>query len=254
MPHLQQGNKTISFGNKRHVVSITNTFQRHSEREHIKNAVRHHLVKLTPQGKIKAREIGKNLPKDRTLKIYFSPSIRTKQTAHYLYRGHNEAGGSAARYFSKGTKGNLGSKRVGEREELMGKHLFRDEKRVQEEYSKVGRDNAKMVRNWIDGDYKDITLSPKIISKDIAKSRVVLGQRAAGMGVKGYQIMNIGHDWQIMALFEFLTKKKFTNIGVTMPLPNEGFTIHHTASGRAILEYQGQKFDVTRALKKARKF
>jgi len=245
---LPQGKKTITFAGKKHAVNITNTFQRHSKREHIKNAVRHHLVKLTPEGKRLAQELGRALPKDRVLKIYFSPSIRTRQTAHYMRRGHVEAGGKAGRYLTKGTKGSKGSKRAGERLELMGKHLFKDEVRVQEEYSKVGRDNARMVRNWIDGAYKDITLSPETVSKDIAKQRVLLGERAARMGVKGYQIMNIGHDWQIMALFEFLTKRKFNKVGVKMPEPNEGFTIHHTASGKSILEYQGKRFDITRRL------
>ena len=246
---MAQIRNRVSFGGKRHSVAISNTFQRHSTREHIKVAVRHHLTKLTPTGKREAFEIGRALPKDRKLKIYFSPSERTRQTAHYICRGHKTAGGKASRYFTKGGKGNAGSKRAGERKELMGLHLFKDEKKVQEEYSKVGRDNAKMVRNWIDGMYKDITLSPQEVSAEITKKRVQLGQRAAKAGAKGYNVMNIGHDWQIMALFEFLVGKKFDRIGVTMPKPNEGFIVHHMASGKAILEYQGKKFDVTKRLR-----
>jgi phosphohistidine phosphatase SixA len=238
----------ILFKGKRHTVAISNTFQRHSTREHIRRAALHHLTKLTPGGKREAFELGKALPKDRKLKIYFSPAARTRQTAHYLYRGHKSAGGKAARYFTKGVRGHLGSKRAGERQELMGVNLFRDEKKVQEEYNKVGRDNAKMVRNWIDGMYEDITRSPRDISAKITRRRVRLGQRAAKAGVRDYNIMNIGHDWQIMALFEFLTGKKFDRIGVTMPKPNEGFTVHHTVSGKAILEYQGRKFDITKRL------
>jgi len=231
----------IKFRGKIHSVLLKNTLQRHSNRKHIRNTEKHHLVVLTKEGKKQAFELGKKMQKKAKLKLYFSPSIRTRQTAFHLYQGFKQAGGKAAKYKH--------AKRKGVRKELLGGNMFPDNVYAQKELSKVGGSNSLMMRNWLDGKYPPEKIaSPQKMAEDIIRKRFGLGQRAARAGVKGYQMLNITHDWQMMAVFERLTGKKFDKAGLRAPKPNEGIIVYHTKEGKAILEYQGKRFEVTRRL------
>lgn len=65
---------------------------RHSERFEPKNLEEIHKASLTPRGKNLAKEFGNTLPKNRTYRLFYSPSERTKETAIKIQEGIHENG------------------------------------------------------------------------------------------------------------------------------------------------------------------
>ena len=70
---------------------------RHSQRYEPKLANENELkeanMELTPLGQEFAKVIGGNLPKDRYVRLFHSPSNRCKVTAEKIYQGFKEANG-----------------------------------------------------------------------------------------------------------------------------------------------------------------
>ena len=234
--------RTIMFRGKRFTVANETLLMRHGKRKRITNPAKNALVGLTLEGKRESYELGQKMPKDKKLKIYYSTSKRTRQTAHHIHRGFKAAGGRVGPFKR--------AKATGARKELLIPNLFMDNKYAEDEFNKVGRDTTKMIRKWIDGEYDPTKIkSPDDISKRM-HNRLALGRRAADRGVTGYRILNVSHDWQILAKLENLIGVKFDKMGFKSPVPNEAFVIYHTTAGKDILEYQGKRFDVTSALAK----
>jgi len=232
--------RRITFNKKRETVANETILMRHAKRFHIRNPAAHHLVGLTLEGKKESFEIGRAMKKDKILKVYYSTSKRTKQTAFHIRRGHKSVGGSVAPYKR--------AKATGVRKELLGKPLFMDGPYSDVEFAKVGRNNNLMIRKWLDGAFDPTKIrSPKEITKDMHR-RLALGRRAANRGIMGYRILNVSHDWQILAKLEHLLGVKFETHGFNSPVPNEAIIIYHTKSGKDILDYQGKRIDITKAL------
>ncbi len=231
----------ITFQGKRHAVANESWLIRHGKRYHIKDTTNHHLVGLTPEGKKESFEVGKSMKKDLKLKTYYSPAKRTRQTAFQIHVGHKSVGGRVAQIKR--------AKATGVRKELIGKGIFVDGKYADGEYAKVNKSTAVMVRKWLNGelDPKKI-LPPEVVTKGIDR-RLALGRRAANRGITGYRILNVTHDWQILAKLEDLLGVKFETHGFQTPSTTTGIIIYHTKSGKDILECQGKRFDITKALK-----
>jgi broad specificity phosphatase PhoE len=237
--------RTIMFQKKRYSVANETLLMRHGKRKKIRNPQKNALVGLTQEGMLESFQLGLEMMQDKKLKTYFSPSKRTRQTAYHIRNGFKAAGGQVG--VAKRAKS------TGTRKELLIPDLFMDNKYAEEEYNKVGRDTTKMIRKWLDGGYDPTKIrSPADISKRM-HNRLALGRRAADKGVTGYRILNVTHDWQILAKLENLIGVKFETHGFKSPVPNEAIVIYHTTAGKDILDYQGKRFDVTSALAKAKK-
>jgi len=233
------------FRGKRFTVANETLLMRHGKRKKINDPRNNHLVGLTKEGAVESFQLGQKMSKDMTLKTYFSPSKRTRQTAYHIRNGFKASGGRVG--VAKRAKA------TGSRDELIVKNLFSDNKYSDEEYTKVGRDTSKMVRKWLDGEYDPTKIKPPAQISEGIQKRVALGRRATNRGITGYRILNVTHDWQILAKLEDLIGQKFDKLGFKSPVPNEAFIIYHTTAGKDILEYQGKRFDVTRAIAREKK-
>ncbi|MDD3083935.1 MAG: histidine phosphatase family protein [Candidatus ainarchaeum sp.] len=234
--------KSITFKNKKLVVKNVSSLQRHSFRKKIRDIIKHDSVGLTNNGKLKAKNVGANFPNDLKLKLYYSPSLRTRQTAYNINVGFKKSGGKVSKYKR--------AKRTGERIELIGKDVFKDNSFAISEFKRIG--SKKMILNWLAGEYPlSKARSPEEMGERIIRRRLAIGSRATNIGLKGNQIINITHDWQILAVLKTFLGKSFFKKNFVSPEPNEGLKIFHT-SKKDILEYQGQRFDVTKKLRKIR--
>jgi len=87
--------------------STISVLLRHSIREKITDRESLQYAPLTTEGKKLAIEFGQLLPKDRTIRIFYSPILRCKETAQCVYKGVIQNRGSALiigeKYFLGGT-------------------------------------------------------------------------------------------------------------------------------------------------------
>lgn len=238
--------RRIQFKRKRGEVANLTLLERHGKRGHIRNNNTQHLVPLNKKGKRASFKRGEELPKDLKLKLYFSPLKRNRQTAYHLYRGHKSIGGIAAKYRL--------AKRVGVRQELVmegGVNIFLDFKFLTEETKRLSNNWDKLTENWVMGRYPSTKVVPvEKIGGDIIRQRLTLGRRATRRGRKGWLIMNVSHDTQIIAVLKVLLGKNPYSLSFKLPDYNKGLTIYHMKNGSDILEYGGKRFDVTRKLRK----
>lgn len=235
----------ITFKGKRRSVANVSLMERHGERTTIRTNAAQHLATLTAKGKKDSFQHGEKLPKNLRLKTYFSPLLRTRQTAHHIYRGHVAAGGKAAKYRRV--------KRVGRRQELVmrsGINIFFNNDFVDKETKRLNNDWDALTKNWLDGKYPASKVYPaKKLAREIIRKRLLLGKRATRTGRKGWLILNVSHDIQILAVLSELLGKNPYKLGFKLPDYNKGLAIYHTPQGRDILEFGGQRFDVTKRLK-----
>ncbi len=108
----------------------------------------------------------------------------------------------------------------------------------------------KFLRMWLDGKVSSkIMTSPKEVADVIIKKRLGLGQKVAKMGAKDIMLANQTHSWIVEAVFERLTGKKFNTLKPgTMVRETEGLTVTHYKNGKAVLNYRGNSFDITKRL------
>jgi len=231
----------IIFNGKAYRVANISQLNRHGPRKKITDLSAHSIVPLTNKGKKESFLLGQELDKGFTLKTYFSPLKRARQTAHQIYKGHKSSGGTVAKYSRH--------KRIGVRQELTH-DILKDPAFLEKEQARFGGDNNPVLNKWLDGKYsKNKFIPSRDIAKRIISKRLALGQRAARKGAKGWLILNVTHDWHVMAVLNELLGKNPFALKLTTPKPNKGLKIYHTKEGLDILEYQGKRFDVTEKLK-----
>lgn len=68
---------------------------RHSQRYEPKLADKNGSMELTAQGREIARLLGTKLPKDRSIRLFYSPVNRCKKTAKEIHEGFRECGGKS---------------------------------------------------------------------------------------------------------------------------------------------------------------
>ncbi len=68
---------------------------RHSVRESIGDKRDHHELHLTEEGRRRAVEFGKNLPRGKTIRLFNSPVSRCRETAECIQEGVQSGGGVA---------------------------------------------------------------------------------------------------------------------------------------------------------------
>jgi len=154
-------------------------FLRHSHREPILNVEEMTNLGLTELGKGVAKIFGKNLPKNRTIRLYHSAIARCHETAECILEGFQEVGG-------KGT--------------LMGplKPLFQvqgdPEYIVQQIFENP---DGQLINRWAAGHFPPVKIQPlNIYSHKTAKKVFNIAKKAPNDNM----VICVTHDLQIMAL------------------------------------------------------
>jgi hypothetical protein len=109
------------------------------------------------------------------------------------------------------------------------------------------------LRDWLDGKLPTTIVDHHLkVADSIIKKRFGLEKKVFDLGGKSILLRNVSHSWNVEAVFERLTGRKFhmTTPKWTMVRPTESLQVSFTKEGRAILSYRGKRYDVTSNLKK----
>lgn len=231
---------SIIFNGQRLRVANITYLQRHSTREEMKTSKDIAGAPLTKPGKVEAKVEGKTLPPNLKLTVYHSPTRRTRDTARLARKGFIEVGGKVGR-FSPGYNGRPRG--------ILGTDLILKPKQIMEIYKKVKGNDGEIIKLWVDGKLPaDAVVPANEIAEKIIRQRFGLTTKALKKGIIGRQLLNVTHDYMLVAVFEALTGRKFFRLFKSSPKPNQRLTTFHTTDGRTILEYNRKRFDVTNKL------
>lgn len=114
---------------------------------------------------------------------------------------------------------------------------------------KLSSDEAEMRlrAEWMQGKYNNELGDAHQIADDIIYHTIGLGQEAAKRGAENISLANPNHSDFTELVVMRLTGRDIREFGPMIGF-GEGLTVHFTKTGRAILEYRNQKFDVTKNL------
>jgi len=154
-------------------------FLRHSHRESITNVEEMANLGLTEQGKEVAKILGRNLPKDRTIRLYYSAIPRCKETAKNILKGFKESGGKGK------LKGPL-------------KHLYQVDGDVEYIVEQIfSNPDEQLINRWAAGHFPPDKIQPmNIYSHEAAKIVFNLVKDAPSNNIDIF----VTHDLQVMAL------------------------------------------------------
>lgn len=190
---------------------------------------------LTRKGISHARKTGRAMAKGRKVKGYHSGVVRAKASLEYELGSFRALGGKT--YASTRAR------------KAMGIDYIKDREAFGRLFKRYGGEDAVM-RRWLDGKVSTRFIEkPEGVADKIIKNRFRVGKKIAEGGTKDRMLENVSHAWNIEAVFERLTGKKFNKMKPgTGAREMEGLTVTHYKNGKAVLRYRGKSFDVTKRL------
>lgn len=154
-------------------------FLRHSHRDSITNVEEMTSLGLTEKGKEIAELVGRNLPLNRTIRLYHSAIPRCQETAKYIIKGFREIGGKGR---------------------LMGslKHLYQVDGEVEYIVEQIFNNlDEQLINRWAAGHFPPDKFQPlHLYSQETAKLVFDKNKRAPNNNIDIF----VTHDLQIMAL------------------------------------------------------
>jgi broad specificity phosphatase PhoE len=170
---------------------------------------------LTPDGHAAARQLGRNLPRSRSLRVHHSPSQRAEETAWDILDGFRELGGDP-------------SSAIGETEPLLSTFFgsTMDESRRLRLKRELGGGKA-LLRSWMDGGVPTDVLRPA--SEARARLLDMLRMRLLKAEAPSMEML-VSHDFTIILLRDWLFGVRFEDCA--WPAYLDGIVISEARDGR----------------------
>jgi hypothetical protein len=165
---------------------------RHSNRHPIpKGVIEHRDVPLTTKGRKLAFQFGKKLPKSYSIRLYYSPVPRCRETAEYLLKGIHTNSGSA--------------KLMGEKDFLYINLI--DQRGIVRILEKIGHHNFGY--NWLKGKLDQEIIEPsKLVALRIIEGIITSMKN----GIRNIMDIHVTHDLNILSVRDVIS-----------PVQNENF-------------------------------
>jgi hypothetical protein len=165
---------------------------RHSNRHPIpKGVIEHRDVPLTTEGRKLAFQFGKKLPKSYSIRLYYSPIPRCRETAEYLMKGIHNNSGSA--------------KMMGEKDFLYINLI--DQREIVRILEEIGHHSFGYC--WLKGKLdQEIIEPPKLVSLKIIEGIFTLMKN----GIHNSMDIHVTHDLNILSVRDVIS-----------PIQNENF-------------------------------